>query len=195
MVKIPKIIKNIEENIFNSALKLFGENGYEKVDMKMISREVGIAVGTLYNYYTNKKDLYSNVFINSWRKTFLKLDCILQNQLNIENKTKLFICTLYDDISERKGLGVELSRVIKDFSDEEMVKINEVREGIHNRIGLILQGCRERDDMYIDNNMKARLIDSILAAITSTIRNYPEQRDENIKFISRLMNFREVFEK
>ena len=46
---MPKIIKNLEENIFNAAFELFSEYGYQDVDMKMIAKKVGIAVGTLYN--------------------------------------------------------------------------------------------------------------------------------------------------
>lgn len=189
MVKIPKIIKNVEQNIFNSALKLFGENGYEKVDMKMISKNVGIAVGTLYNYYTNKKDLYINVFINSWRKTFIKLDYILEKEQDIDKKTTEFICALYDGISERKGIGLELSRIMKNFSDEDMKNINEVRGGIESRIRTVLKGCNEKEQVLIDKHMEVRIIETIFVAITCTIRNYPEEREKNIKFICKLMNF------
>lgn len=53
---MPKIIKNLEEKIFNNAQKLFCENGYENVDMKTIAENCSIAVGTLYNYFPNKKN-------------------------------------------------------------------------------------------------------------------------------------------
>ena len=48
---MPKIIENLEEEIAKISLKLFKENPYQNVSMRKIASEVGIAVGTLYNYY------------------------------------------------------------------------------------------------------------------------------------------------
>lgn len=58
---MPKIIKDVEKTIRNCAIELFIEHSYADVDMRMISKKSGIAVGTLYNYYENKKQLYLSI--------------------------------------------------------------------------------------------------------------------------------------
>lgn len=70
---MPKIIKDIEERIFNAALKLFAERGYNKVNMKMVAKEAGIAVGTLYNYFPNKLGLFLSVLETNFKKPLKSL--------------------------------------------------------------------------------------------------------------------------
>ena len=55
---MPKVIDKLEEKINNSAFRLFGENGYNHVTMKMVAEDVGISVGTLYNNYPNKRSYF-----------------------------------------------------------------------------------------------------------------------------------------
>lgn len=52
---MPKIIKNLKEKILISAMELFNDFKYKDVTMSGIAKKTGIAVGTLYNYYPNKK--------------------------------------------------------------------------------------------------------------------------------------------
>lgn len=77
---MPKIIDGIEDKIFSSAFNLFSQHGYKNVDMKIIAKSSGIAVGTLYNYYPNKQTLFLNVFNKSWIETFEKLDNIIYSK-------------------------------------------------------------------------------------------------------------------
>lgn len=47
-----------KERIINAALKEFAQNGYEKASTNQIIKEAGIAKGSLFNYFNNKKELY-----------------------------------------------------------------------------------------------------------------------------------------
>lgn len=104
---MPKIIKDVEKTIRNCALELFVELSYTAVDMKMISKKSGVAVGTLYNYYENKEQLYVSILKESWQNTFNKLDSISDLTISPEEKLRKFISTLYEDIESRNGLGVD----------------------------------------------------------------------------------------
>ena len=55
---VPKIINNLRGKISRAAYQLFSKKGYSAVSMKIVAEETGIAVGTLYNYYTNKEELF-----------------------------------------------------------------------------------------------------------------------------------------
>ena len=43
-----------KEKIFNAALRLFSQNGYESVSVRTIADSVGIKVSSIYNHYDNK---------------------------------------------------------------------------------------------------------------------------------------------
>lgn len=108
---MPKVINDIEKNIFNAAMELFGDLGYDTVDMKMIANRAGIAVGTLYNYYPNKMQLYLDVLEFSWDDTLKKIDENSKSDISPESKIRKYLEVLYDDIEDRKGLGSEIAKV------------------------------------------------------------------------------------
>lgn len=43
--------------ILNNSIKLFVKNGYNKTTVRDIARQSGITVGTLYHYFSSKKDI------------------------------------------------------------------------------------------------------------------------------------------
>jgi AcrR family transcriptional regulator len=132
---MPKIIKDAEDTVRNCAKELFVELSYTNVDMKMISKRSGVAVGTIYNYYENKKELYISILKESWQNTFDKLDAISKLTVSLREKLRKFITTLYEDIESRNGLGkalintsaVELKddKEINDLKDNLIMKVEK----------------------------------------------------------------------
>ena len=54
---VKKWLKKIKKRILDAALKLFIENGIDNTSISLISKEAGVAAGTLYLYFENKVDL------------------------------------------------------------------------------------------------------------------------------------------
>lgn len=50
-----------KREILDVALKLFSEKGYHNVSMEEIAREAEFAVGTLYNFFKSKEELYKGL--------------------------------------------------------------------------------------------------------------------------------------
>jgi AcrR family transcriptional regulator len=53
---------NTKQKILDTALKLFSTNGYEKTSIREISRETGISLGLMYNYFNSKEALLEAIF-------------------------------------------------------------------------------------------------------------------------------------
>ncbi|MEK4510970.1 TetR/AcrR family transcriptional regulator [Paenibacillus anaericanus] len=49
--------------IFNNAKELFSIKGFKDTNVSNITKEVGIAVGTFYNYYSSKEKLFMEIFL------------------------------------------------------------------------------------------------------------------------------------
>ncbi|WBW96896.1 TetR/AcrR family transcriptional regulator [Oceanirhabdus sp. W0125-5] len=136
---MPKIIKNLDEKIYKSALNLFYKLGYDKVEMKAISKDVGIAVGTLYNYFPNKKTLYRKILTDSWNSTFEKVDKICGSDAIGKEKIKKVLIMIYKDVIDRKGLGRELFK----GTDEEGIVFTKLKERVLDKVINIINSCDE----------------------------------------------------
>jgi len=75
---MPKRIENLEENILQQSRQLMLESGYEALTMRKVAARCGIAVGTLYNYFSSKEALAGGVMLEDWCAVLaeMKRDCI-----------------------------------------------------------------------------------------------------------------------
>ena len=49
--------------LFSSALQLLREEGFDKITIRDIVRRAGVSIGTFYNYYATKLDVYYETYI------------------------------------------------------------------------------------------------------------------------------------
>ena len=182
---MPKKIKDVDKILKNCAMELFIKYGYLNVDMKMISENSGIAVGTLYHYYKNKQQLYLSALSESWEKTFIKLNEISETDCTANEKLHKLILTLYYDIKERNGLG----KVLLDNSVEEL-KTNDcflelkgkLLSSVHNIIAnmdIDMIGC-------LPESVTTRLTESLLVSIVAMIEMHPDDDADNIDFFKKI---------
>lgn len=182
---MPKIIKDVENTIRNCARELFTELSYTNVDMKMISGKSGIAVGTMYNYYKNKKQLYLSILDESWQDTFDKLDAISMIDKSSEEKLSMFISTLYEDIEARNGLGKALINASDDeLKDDE--EINDLKKRLTVKVENFFSCFDKAEALNEIPDIDTRLAGSLLAALLAMLEFMPKDKKDNISF---LINF------
>lgn len=51
--------------IMQTALELFGHNGYHSTSISKIAQEAGISKGLIYNYFTSKEDLLKRIILEA----------------------------------------------------------------------------------------------------------------------------------
>jgi AcrR family transcriptional regulator len=173
---MPKTIKNVNKKIIESAVRLFSKKGYQKVKM------VDIAVGTLYNYYKNKRTLFWAVIERQFSNLYAKLTTIISNNGN--NNINEFITVLYDEIIKINGLSGELLSLSK----EDEVIIKSLKKDLLDFINQIVSKKNNQNEDQLMKGDQERLVRIILLAIINLSREYPEEREANILFISNLIN-------
>ena len=174
---MPKIIEKIDEKIAQSAFQLFAEKGYYQVTMKMIAREAGISVGTLYNYYSNKQDLFLNVF----KQNLTQVHSVLNNMIEKGGNPHELITTLYNEVTRLRELGRE---ILKNKIDSEVV--NHMKEYILTLMRSLIYKAEGKKDLQISKKDKDRTIRLLLLAIHDFSREFPEDQAGNIAFICKL---------
>ena len=55
-------VKDKRTAIIEAALKLFTERGFHGTSTAEISKEAGVATGTLFNYFPTKEDLINSLY-------------------------------------------------------------------------------------------------------------------------------------
>lgn len=183
---MPKIIKDVKDNIFEAAVSLFSQNEYDQVDMKMIAQESGIAVGTLYNYYENKKELYIEILRTNWEQTFAKLSEIDERHISPKQKLKKCIEQLYTDMENRKGFGKELlmannSELNKDERIVEFKKALIIN--LEKHISSI-----DKPEKYGGQSIDKKIAEVLLLTIILLIEAHPQEKTENIEFMIDMLN-------
>jgi AcrR family transcriptional regulator len=179
---MPKIIKDVEKTIRSCALELFIELSYTNVDMKMISKKSGVAVGTLYNYYENKKQLYISILKESWENTFNKLDAISELTISPGEKLRKFVSALYEDIEARNGLGKALINTsVADLKDDK--EINGLKNSLILRVENFLNCLDKVETLSKCSNVDTRLAESLLVSTLVMLEFHPNDKEDNINFL------------
>lgn len=70
---MPKIINNLQETILSEAKEEVITNGYSMMAMRSVAKRCGIAVGTLYNYYSSKDDIIATILLREWNLAYEKM--------------------------------------------------------------------------------------------------------------------------
>ena len=177
---MPKIILNIEDRIFLSAKELFYEKGYEHVNMKDIAKRADMAVGTLYNYFSNKNELYISVLEQSWNSTFEKLERLQSKDIDEKERLRSSIALLYEEVFDRRCMGIQV-RKIKDLKGDTSIK--NIEQKILRTIKAIFTDSKIRNQFADDEDVLDKIVLSLLINLTMLVDYYPEDKAKNIEYL------------
>jgi len=62
----PEVVEAVRERILNEALAIINAEGYANLSMRKLARRLGFTAKTIYNYYSNKDELYLMVLIKGF---------------------------------------------------------------------------------------------------------------------------------
>ena len=85
--------------LYQAALKIFARYGFRRARVEDIAGELGVAVGTLYRYAANKRDLYEKTVafgIGRWQQ---KVVAELEGIDDVRDKFKTMCLTAYDHLA------------------------------------------------------------------------------------------------
>ena len=107
---MPKIIKNVREQLLTEAKRQVSELGYAKTTIRSVAGACGLGVGTVYNYFSSKDVLVASFMLEDWQRELL----------NMEKASKSdpcsFLRAIYDSLSSFINLYKSL------FTDAEAVR-------------------------------------------------------------------------
>lgn len=181
--KMPKVIKALRQKIIDKSELLFITYSYEKVDMRKIAKELEIAVGTLYNYFPNKWDLYVECIKSSWINTIRNLNEIVESENDDEEKLFLYIETLYSEMSEKKVLSKDLvlQQMRKNKIPKDCFTENPLKDTVIKQIQTIVNN---KYKIELDENESNNITKVIFGLIVTRIHDLDKKQTlEKVQFV------------
>jgi AcrR family transcriptional regulator len=80
-----------KDAILNASVRLFSDKGFHNVSMQDIAEESEFAVGTLYNFFQSKEQLFTELMNNCADKIYNTLWPILESNLRQDEKLRTFV--------------------------------------------------------------------------------------------------------
>jgi len=81
-------IEDKKESLLQAALKLFTERGFHGTSTAQISKEAGVATGTLFNYFPTKEELINALYFDIKGKLSRSMVKDLEKQSTFHDKVK-----------------------------------------------------------------------------------------------------------
>jgi len=145
--------------ILDAALELFTANGYHNVTMNQIAEKAEFSIGTLYNFFKNKEDLYHSLILEKYKEYAEPQFRTLEKEVPILQKIREFVdnaILFFGDntsfirifVAESRGEGFNLRSALrkdarKIMGDLDKKLTSAMQEGIREKI------FRKQDPVYL----------------------------------------------
>lgn len=170
-----------KDAIIDVATEIIREKDLKSCSMRNISKKLGVAVGTLYNYYPSHDILLDDIFNKSWANTIQRLNDQVFKETNPKNQLLTYVEILNQDIIDRKGIGNAVlgkHPMLSMRFSESSISIN-----LTEILSKIVQGSDK--NAHLDSSSTKMLTEWMLIIITTQIT----KKELNYKtFINELTN-------
>ncbi len=172
---MPKILKNVREQLLAEAKKQIFERGYSKTTIRSVASACGLGVGTVYNYFSSKDMLIASFMAEDWL-------CCLEKMKegagdSVENALKGIYLSLCEFYEKHRTLFLDPGAV-KVFSSVFSQRHAQLRSQL---AGIILPFCtgRGQDAEFLSQFVAESLLTWSLAG---------KSFDEQYKILCKLFN-------
>ncbi|MBN2085046.1 MAG: TetR/AcrR family transcriptional regulator [Anaerolineales bacterium] len=189
----------MKEAIYEAAVKILLHQGLDGLTMERVAEAAGMAKGTLYNYFQDKKSLQLYIFARVSEPFNQQLSAIRRSTVSPKEKLVKIMEVIFLGFEKNRQILVILSggrihnlkeysmqlAAIPEFSDCKATKepIGKVIESV------VLEGIQAKQFFAFDPKLAT---DLVLGAITSVIDrqiqdNLPRATEENIAQLIRFL--------
>ncbi|MBP7735882.1 MAG: TetR/AcrR family transcriptional regulator [Spirochaetes bacterium] len=86
-----KTIDKIKETILNHAIDIINNEGFQRMTMRKIASKNNMSATNLYNYFSNKDEIYINILIRGFRLLYDNLKSAYDSQNDPVERGKSFV--------------------------------------------------------------------------------------------------------
>lgn len=189
---MPKIIERLPDDLIIKARELFEHYGYENVEMKQIAQETGIAVGTIYNYFSNKLELYLATMKYSFQELHKQLKEIINTSEEPVERLKLVLITYHRFVLNKQGFMEEALQIhVKQGKKPPKPQLFDNLENLYEATEKALISkttSNSRKSKSFNKDHTKRLAVSLLMMVIALAKEFPGEEKNNQKFIKQYVD-------
>lgn len=190
---MPKIIPDLGSRILQAAARQFESKGYHGTDMKSLAVDLGISVGTLYNYYASKPDLFLAVSLLWKQELGARLIQHIDTEASATVRLRHTLWTLFEDMESYTGLWKEFSESGAKFERHSPVggKFREDNDQLNRRIQNLFREVW-KDRPFVGNlaeDPANQLAQVVVRSIMQLVMNPTEDPEACRRFVEQWIDF------
>jgi AcrR family transcriptional regulator len=193
IASMPKRIEGLQERLVDELETLLFDEGAE-ITLRALAGRVGVAVGTIYNYFPNKSDLLKALFRKEWSAVVRRADLALKESASSREKLLLLVQNIYQDGERITGTFPKRRAFM--LQPEGLKKFKELKEFPYpfsaEGLGWL---CDTFHPLWRDHfklhGREADLLTILLVSVIPRLQmRYPRSPEENIHFLTGLIEKR-----
>ena len=137
------VAEDKKKKILEAALKLFNEKGIDNTSTSLISKEAGVAAGTLYLYFENKVDLITELGTSIQEESLASFLDLIESPVSYESLEKFWLERVewgvnnsdkHEFMIQFKSSPYHDKNTKLKIPDHEKKLLNLIEDGIKNKI-------------------------------------------------------------
>lgn len=136
-----------KELIRRAAIKVMAREGYFNTRPAEIAEAAGIAVGTIYNYFSSKDEILEYIFSIEFEKRIKLLRGIREKGDNLWDRLELFLTGHFQEIKDNLDVGKILVREKGSSRQKDNAAINSYLNKIPEGLQGLLDEAVERGEI------------------------------------------------
>ncbi len=129
-----------KKKILNSAIKIFGEKGFQNATISEIAKEAGIGDATIYEYFKNKEDILLAIPVEITKELIPQIHDHMMGIKGALNKLRKFIWWWLNYVEKNPGYG---SIVLLELKTSKTYVSTEAYQAARNFYQILLDIIRE----------------------------------------------------
>ncbi|HPI93285.1 MAG TPA: TetR/AcrR family transcriptional regulator [Deltaproteobacteria bacterium] len=132
----PQVVEAIRERILTEALSIINEEGYANLSMRKLARRLGVTAKTIYNYYSNKDELYLMALIEGFQDLTEQFRAAYRSSGDPVERLRAALHAYVDwGIEHRHSYNIMFSMDTPKYADYMGTRMEQIAER-QNRIAL-----------------------------------------------------------
>ena len=172
------------ERILNAAADLFSQKSYHEVMMEDVANMIGVAKGTVYNYFTSKEELYFTIMSLRMENLLNSLTEKIRTEHNSIDSLRTFVLHVYMFMMKYQNFFLMYKKESMNSDSIYCDKLRDLEDQLKKLLtGIIRRGIKDSHFRDVDDEFTAN---SILGSIYGTVqRDIDRKITEEQKIIER----------
>ncbi|GAB6137808.1 TetR/AcrR family transcriptional regulator [Halanaerobaculum tunisiense] len=166
-----------KELIRQSAIKIIAQEGYYNTTVKMIAEQANVAVGTVYNYFSNKKEILNHIFAIEFDKRIKLLQKLKEDEaLSLKEKLVSFLDQHFNDLKSNPATTTVLVQESNLPSNHSLAAVDDFMNQLPDLLAKMIGQAQAKGEIREVNS------ELIATAIFNTIRGVAMKVAQNDDF-------------